>query len=192
MSEALAAGAPAPKSRPRKIDGLRLIALFKFVKALLLIATSYGAHKLLDAQLVERLYSWSSTLSDDRMERKLIERALDWVEDLGAHRMQIFVAVTAAYTAVVLVEGTGLWMRKTWAEWLTVLFTASLVPFELWELIRHPPGHRLPIAATTLLNVLVVVYLVWFIRRQRLKPASDPRATPAGRSAATAGPSDPT
>jgi uncharacterized membrane protein (DUF2068 family) len=167
MPESIAAGAPAPRSAPRKIDGLRVIALFKFVKALLLIATSYGAHKLLDANLIDRLYSWSSTLSDDRMERKLIERALDWIEDLGAHRMQIFIAVTATYTAVVLVEGVGLWMRKTWAEWLTVLFTASLVPFELWELIKKPPGHRLPIAATFCLNVVVVAYLVWFIRRQQ-------------------------
>ena len=53
-----------------------------------------------------------------------------------------FIAVTVAYTLVVLVEGIGLWMRKTWAEWLTVIFTASLIPFELWELIKRPPGHR--------------------------------------------------
>lgn len=167
MSEVVATNSPAPRSAPRKIDGLRLIALFKFVKVLLLIATSYGVHKLLDAQIVERLYSWSSTLSDDRLERRLIERALDWVEDLGAKRMEIFVAVTVAYTAVALIEGIGLWMRKRWAEWLTTVFTASLIPFELWELIKHPPGHRLPIAATLLINIIIVAYLVWFIRRNQ-------------------------
>jgi uncharacterized membrane protein (DUF2068 family) len=167
MSEALAATSPPPPRRPRKIDGLRLIALFKFAKVLLLIATSYGVHKLLDANIIERLYNWSSTLSDDRLERKLIERALDWVEDLGAKRIQIFVAVTVAYTAVAFVEGIGLWMRRTWAEWLTTLFTASLIPFELWELIKRPPGHRLPIAATLLINLVIVCYLVWFIRRQQ-------------------------
>ena len=165
MSNAPAAANPPPP--PRKIDGLRLIALFKFAKVLLLIATSYGVHKLLDANIIERIYSWSSTLSDDRLERKLIERALDWVEDLGAKRIQIFVAVTIAYTAVALIEGIGLWMRKTWAEWLTTLFTASLIPFELWELIKRPPGHRLPIAATLLVNLIIVAYLVWFIRRQQ-------------------------
>jgi uncharacterized membrane protein (DUF2068 family) len=167
MSDTVLAADPGARPKPHKIDGLRIIALFKFVKVLLLIATSYGVHKLLDANIIERLYTWSSTLSDDRLERKLIERALTWVEDLGAKRIQIFVAVTVAYTAVALVEGIGLWMRRTWAEWLTVIFTASLIPFELWELIKRPPGHRLPIAATLFLNVIIVGYLVWFIRRQQ-------------------------
>jgi uncharacterized membrane protein (DUF2068 family) len=167
MSESVSPGGALVRTEPRKIDGLRVIALFKFAKVLLLIATSYGVHKLLDANIIERLYTWSSTLSDDRLERKLIERALTWVEDLGAKRIQIFVAVTVAYTAVALLEGIGLWMRRTWAEWLTVLFTASLIPFELWELIKRPPGHRLPIAATLFLNVVIVAYLVWFIRRQQ-------------------------
>lgn len=159
------------EAKPHKIDGLRVIALFKFAKALLLIATSYGVHKLLDAGLVERIYSWSSTLSDDRLERRLIERALDWVEDLGAKKIQIFVAVTVAYTAMVLVEGIGLWMRKAWAEWLTVLFTGSLIPFELWELLHRPPGHRLAIAATLLLNIAIVAYLVWLIRKKQRSQA---------------------
>jgi uncharacterized membrane protein (DUF2068 family) len=167
MSETVLAADPGTRPKPRKIDGLRIIALFKFAKVLLLIATSYGVHKLLDANIIERLYTWSSTLNDDRLERKLIERALTWVEDLGAKKIQIFVAVTVAYTAVALVEGIGLWMRRTWAEWLTVLFTASLIPFELWELIKRPPGHRLPIGATLFLNVIIVAYLVWLIRRQQ-------------------------
>ena len=56
---------------------MRIIALFKFGKVLLLIATSYGVHKLLNAALVERLYNWSAELSDDRFERKLLMRALE-------------------------------------------------------------------------------------------------------------------
>jgi uncharacterized membrane protein (DUF2068 family) len=167
MSKAISSGTSVPAAKVRKIDGLRLIALFKFAKVLLLIATSYGVHKLLDAGLVERLYSWSATLSDDRLERKLIERALDWVENLGAKRIQIFVAVTIAYTGVALLEGVGLWMRRAWAEWLTVIFTSSLVPFELWELLHRPPGHRLAITATLFLNVVIVVYLVWLIRSKQ-------------------------
>ncbi|HEY4972437.1 MAG TPA: hypothetical protein VII41_02450, partial [Steroidobacteraceae bacterium] len=73
------AGAASAIANPRKFDGLRLIALLKFGKALLLIATSYGVHQLLNAALVERLYNWSADLSDDRFERKLLMRALTWV-----------------------------------------------------------------------------------------------------------------
>jgi uncharacterized membrane protein (DUF2068 family) len=141
---------------------LRLIALLKFGKVLLLIATSYGVHKLLNAELVERLYTWSAALSDDRFERKLLMRALTWVEGLGAKRMQIFLAVTIAYTAVALTEGIGLWLRRTWGEWLTVIATSSLIPFELWELITRPPGRRLALGVTLALNLLIV----WYLARQ--------------------------
>ena len=153
-----------PAAKPRRFDGLRLIALLKFGKALLLIATSYGVHRLLDAALVERLYNWSADLSDDRFERKLLMRALTWVEGLGAKKIQIFLAVTIAYTAVVLAEGIGLWLRRAWAEWLTVIATSSLIPFELWELITRPPGRRLAIAVTLMLNLVIVWYLARLLR----------------------------
>jgi uncharacterized membrane protein (DUF2068 family) len=168
--------APAAAA-PRKIDGLRIIALFKFGKVLLLIATSYGVHKLLNAELVERLYNWSAELSDDRFERKLLMRALTWVEGLGAKRIQIFLAVTIGYAAVALAEGIGLWMRRTWGEWLTVILTSSLVPFELWELITRPPGRRLALAITLALNLLIVWYLV---RQLRAAIARHPALDPSG------------
>jgi uncharacterized membrane protein (DUF2068 family) len=167
-------GESTAAATPRKIDGLRLIALLKFGKALLLIATSYGVHKLLNAELVERLYTWSADLSDDRFERKLLMRALAWVETLGAKKMQIFLAVTIAYTAVVLAEGTGLWLRRPWAEWLTVIATGSLVPFELWELITRPPERRLAIGITLALNVLIVWYLARLLRAKLASPPPDP------------------
>ena len=160
---------------PRKIDGLRLIALLKFGKALLLIATSYGVHQLLNAALVERLYTWSADLSDDRFERKLLMRALAWVETLGAKKIQIFLAVTIAYTALVLTEAIGLWLRRAWAEWFTVIATGSLIPFELWELVTRPPGRRMAIGITLALNVAIVWYLVWLLRAKLAKhPAVDP------------------
>jgi uncharacterized membrane protein (DUF2068 family) len=91
-------------------------------------------------------------------------RALTWVEGLGAKKIQIFLAVTIAYTAVVLTEGIGLWLRRAWAEWLTVTATGSLIPFELWELITRPPGRRLAIGLTLLLNLLIVWYLARLLR----------------------------
>jgi uncharacterized membrane protein (DUF2068 family) len=159
-----AVGGAATAAKPRKFDGVRLIALLKFGKALLLIATSYGVHQLLNAELVERLYNWSADLSDDRFERKLLMRALTWVEGLGAQKIQIFLAVTITYTAVVLTEGIGLWLRRAWAEWLTVIATSSLIPFELWELVTRPPGRRLAIGVTLVLNLMIVWYLARLLR----------------------------
>jgi uncharacterized membrane protein (DUF2068 family) len=155
---------------PATIDGRRVIALFKFVKAFLLILTSYGVHKLLDPQLIEQLRIWSASLTD-RVDQRLILRALSYVEGLGADKLHLVIAVTVAYTAVVLVEGTGLWLRKRWAEWITVVATTSLIPFELWELIQRPPGHRWTVAVTLGLNLLIAAYLANLLLKAR-RPAA--------------------
>lgn len=151
--------------RPR-IDGLRLIGLFKIGKALLLLMTSYGVYRLLDINLVNRLYGWVYSLTDN-FERRLLERALDWFNGLGHARISGIVVVTACYTALLLTEGIGLWLRKSWAEWLTVIATASLIPFELLEFIHGRHGRRLALAAAFVVNVIIVIYLIRQLRRAR-------------------------
>jgi uncharacterized membrane protein (DUF2068 family) len=148
---------------PAKIDGLRIIALFKFMKALLLILTSYGLHKLLDPNLLEKIHVWSATVTD-KVDQRLILRALSWVEGLGADKLHLALAITAASTAVVLTEGIGLWLRQPWAAWVTVIATTSLIPFELWELLQRPPGHRWTVAVTLAVNVLIAGYLAYLLR----------------------------
>jgi uncharacterized membrane protein (DUF2068 family) len=76
--------------------------------------------------------------------------------------------LTLTYAAVFAVEGVGLWMQRRWAEWLTTIITASLIPLELWELIDNPSiGACLVILA----NMLIVGYLYWHVStRQRPAP----------------------
>ncbi|HEY2418077.1 MAG TPA: DUF2127 domain-containing protein [Steroidobacteraceae bacterium] len=143
---------------PRKIDGLRIIALFKFMKALLLILTGYGVHKLLDPELFEKIRTWSATLTD-RVDQRLVLHALSWVEGLGPDRLHLVLAITIASTAVVLTEGIGLWLRLRWAEWITVVATTCFIPFELWELFTRPSGRRMTVAITLVVNLLIALYL---------------------------------
>lgn len=148
------------------MDGLRLIGLFKIGKALLLLATTYGLYRLLNPALVERLHDWLNTFTDS-FERRLLERLLDWVDALGSARIGSLLLVTAIYTAVLLTEGIGLWLRKTWAEWLTVVATASLIPFELWQLFFGHHHKPLAVLGATVLNIVIVTYLVHLLRRNR-------------------------
>ena len=178
---AMAKRGPPPEPRRRTValaprrmlDGLRLIAVFKFIKALLLIATGYGVHLLFKADLLERLRLWTASLTDSFAQRLLLH-ALSWAEGLGAKRVQIVLGVTLGYTAVVLAEGIGLWMRRAWAEWLTVIATASLIPFELWELAIRPPDRKLAVLVTVLLNVAVVSYLGLLLRRTAMQRHAPP------------------
>ncbi|MGC1372768.1 MAG: DUF2127 domain-containing protein, partial [Candidatus Sulfotelmatobacter sp.] len=69
------------------------------------------------------------------------------------------------YAGLFLAEGTGLWLRKRWGEWLTVIITASLVPVEIYEICRHFSYVKIAVLA---INVAVVVYLIYHMRRTGL------------------------
>jgi uncharacterized membrane protein (DUF2068 family) len=68
------------------------------------------------------------------------------------------------YAGLFLAEGTGLWLRKRWGEWLTVIITSSLVPVEVYEIHRHPSWAKVVVL---ILNVAIVVYLIYHIRSRR-------------------------
>jgi uncharacterized membrane protein (DUF2068 family) len=68
------------------------------------------------------------------------------------------------YAGLFLAEGTGLWLRKRWGEWLTVIITSSLVPVEVYEIYRHFSFVKVGVLV---LNVAIVIYLIYHMRRQR-------------------------
>lgn len=156
----------ANANHPPSLDGLRLIGLIKLGKAALVLATTYGLYRLRKPDVVDQLYDWLNTLTDS-FERRLLERGLDWVGSLGADRIHNIVLATSVYTAILLAEGIGLCMRKTWAEWFTVVASASLIPFELWHLFFGVRHNTMAVLAATTLNVVIVIYLVRVLQRAR-------------------------
>ena len=70
---------------------------------------------------------------------------------------EVVVAATAfGYAFVLGMEGVGLYLRRSWARWFTIGATSSLIPFEVYEIVREP---RLLRVLVLLLNTGVVVYL---------------------------------
>lgn len=152
-----------PKPAPQRFGVLRTIALYKIVKVVLLLAVAYGELRLRDASLVERLLTWASARPGG-LEHHMVSRLVEWFSGLSSSRAEMFRLVTLAYAAVFAIEGIGLWMEKRWAEWLTVIITASLIPFEGWEMFEHPtPGKLLILLG----NAAIVAYLVWHVRTHR-------------------------
>lgn len=76
---------------------------------------------------------------------------------LTATKAYRLAAATLAYAILEGVEATGLTLRKPWAEWLTILVTASLLPFEVYELAKEPSALK---AAMLALNVVILVFLI--------------------------------
>jgi len=70
--------------------------------------------------------------------------------------------VSFIYAEPFLTEGVGLWLMKRWAEWFTIIITSSLVPVEIYELVRHPTVTKILVL---IINIAVVIYLLYRIRR---------------------------
>ncbi len=78
--------------------------------------------------------------------------------------------IALAYGALEAAEGYGLWRRRRWAEYLTVLATSLLFIPEIWEIATKPSLLKL---GALLVNIAVVAYLIC---RLRSGGQSKPRA----------------
>ncbi|MDE2306002.1 MAG: DUF2127 domain-containing protein [Gammaproteobacteria bacterium] len=161
------------KNPPPRFGLLRTIAVYKITKVFLLIGAAYGELRLRDASVLARLYSWASTLPSGP-EHDAVLDILVWFSGLSAARVQALGFVTLAYALVFSVEGVGLWMRRRWAEWLTIVITASLIPFELWEFWQRARLGRFVVLA-------VNVAIVWFLIRQLRQSQSSARGIRSSR-----------
>ena len=55
---------------------------------------------------------------------------VDELFSLQSGRLHLFAAIALAYAAVEGIEAFGLWYARRWAEYLTFLVTASLLPVD--------------------------------------------------------------
>jgi uncharacterized membrane protein (DUF2068 family) len=74
----------------------------------------------------------------------------------------VFGVAGLAYGALEGVEAYGLWRRRRWAEWLTVIATSLLFVPEIWELTKSASPLKL---GALLVNIAVVAYLIARLRR---------------------------
>jgi uncharacterized membrane protein (DUF2068 family) len=142
---------------------IRLIAAFKLLKAGLLIAFGIGAFRLLHKDLGEILVRWIEALRLDPGQH-FLDIALAKASNVSPAQIKKVGVGSLIYAGLFLTEGLGLWLRKRWAEWLTITITSSLVPVEIYGLYRHPTAVRVLVLT---LNLAIVVYLIYHIRSQR-------------------------
>jgi uncharacterized membrane protein (DUF2068 family) len=144
---------------------LRLIALFKLLKSLLLIIVGVSALRLIHTDMTSLVTEWVLRLGLDPGSRQ-VGRFLVQAAALTPGRLRELGVGSLVYAGLFLTEGVGLWWLKRWAEWLTLLITSSLIPLEAYEIYRHPTVVRVLLV---LVNLGVVAYLVYRIRSDRAK-----------------------
>ncbi len=116
---------------------IRVVAAFKLVKAAALIAAGIGILKLIHRDMARELDHWVRMLGLDP-EGRYVNHVIQRATNISPHKIKELGLGSFAYAALFLTEGVGLWLVKRWAEWLTVVITASLLPLETYEVHRDP------------------------------------------------------
>ena len=143
---------------------IKAIIFERNVKAAGLIALAIG---LLVAGRTGLLAGWAEYAQDQlnlaASNSLIVDLLLKVVIYIGNFSHTTLLAVGAiVYALLEGTEGVGLAMRRRWAEYLTVIATGLLIPYEAYEVI-----HKLTLfkVGALLLNVAVVGYLAY---RKRL------------------------
>ena len=143
---------------------IKVIIVERVGKALVLIALGIG---LLVAGRQGWLTQWAVSaqqqLNLDTDETIIEQVFFRLLVTIGNFPHMTLLAIGAfAYALLEGTEGIGLAMRRRWAEYLTVIATGILIPYEAYEVI-----HKITLfkVGALLLNVAVVGYLAY---RKRL------------------------
>ena len=137
--------------------------MFKFVKGGLLVALGIGVFNLLHKDIAGVVEHWIEALRLDPGNH-FLNAALAKASNVSPEQIKKIGLGSFLYAGLFLTEGTGLWLRKRWGEWLTVILTSSLIPVEIYEIYRHSSVLRFGVLAV---NVAIVAYLIFRIRSQQ-------------------------
>jgi uncharacterized membrane protein (DUF2068 family) len=139
-----------------------LIALERSLRGLILIAAGIYLIAKAGANFGDIANHIARRLELDPR-RPFIRHLVAKLGRLRNHEVKLFGAAAIAYGVLELVEGGGLFYRKRWAEWLTVVATSLLIPLEVYELVRRPSMLK---AIGIAVNIAIVVYLYRVVRRR--------------------------
>jgi uncharacterized membrane protein (DUF2068 family) len=178
--------APTVAQRSAGSRGIFLIAVFDLLKAVLFLVGAAGVFLLVDrsthVELTRLIHLFRINGDHAFIKNLLVKFNLITNPD-----KRIFAGVLLLYTMMYAVEGTGLLLRKRWAEYFAVSMTVIPLPFEAYTLLHHathsrmadlmPADQPLPTLlhnrvfvlklAVLFINAGIVWFFVYHLRRER-------------------------
>lgn len=166
----------SPTAPPSRHGGLLLIALYEFTKGILLLLFAVSLLRMLNRDLQQVVMHWAHVLRLD-LHHRFVEDLAERAGLINPHELKQLSALAFFTGGVHIVQGIGLYLGKRWAEYLTVVATATFIPLEVIHVIRHVGPVR---CAVLLANVALVVYLIVLLRRRKgaHAPPAPTSATP--------------
>ena len=167
-------GSPASdtQERPKRNKWLVLIASYKTLQALLFALIGLGARHLLHKDVGDELALLADHLRFNP-ESRLVNFVLDRASVLNDPILRRIGILAFAYSAVSYIEGIGLYFERVWAEYLTLIITASFLPWEIIEIFRRQTIFRFSLLAT---NLAVFLYLLQFVMIKARNKAEAPES----------------
>lgn len=156
-------------SPPSSAEGYRVIfviALFKLVKAVLLAIVAVGTLSLVNRDIAEEIGRWVAVVHVDP-DNRYIQKLITKLTTLDPGKLEAIGAGTFIYAVIFTIEGIGLLMKKRWAEYLTVVTTAILIPLEIYEILIHMKIPRIVL-------LIVNTAIVWYLARRLVRRYDSP------------------
>lgn len=158
--------------RKKEPLGFAVIGAVKLASGVLLLAAGFELFRHLDSNVGALLQRIISRMHLDP-ESKLVYDVVQFVGGIDRHRLKEIAAGTFFYAFLHFVEGTGLILRRRWAGYLTVTITGSLLPLEVFELVRKITAIRLLVLAVNLAFVFYIIVKLIQERRAERRERSD-------------------
>ncbi len=147
-----------------KIDNaIVYIACFKIFKGLIFLMLAAAALRLWRHDINETAHYWMRLLGI-KQESRLMHDVLANAGPMIDSWRRLISPLLFFYAGIFFVEGGGLLARKAWAEYFTIVVTASLIPLEIYEMFVHPNWLK---ASALLVNSVIVWFLVMHTARMR-------------------------
>jgi uncharacterized membrane protein (DUF2068 family) len=144
---------------------LRLLAVERLVRALVLFALAYGVVRFRSSQAdlratFERALPAAKPLQDalhiNLTDSAIVHRAQDVLAS-RQHTLTLLAIALLAYGLLQLAEGVGLFLLRRWGEYVAAIGTSVFLPVEIRELLDRVTVLRV---GAFVINVAAVLYLV--------------------------------
>jgi uncharacterized membrane protein (DUF2068 family) len=137
-------------------SGLRAIIAYKTVKACIQLGLALVLLALWPLGLADKIRDLALQLQHHATHAWAIRLAAELAGHSDKRELLLALLALGGDGLLTSLEAWALAGRRWWGPWLVVAATASLLPFELYELVRAPHASRALILS---LNLLILGYL---------------------------------
>lgn len=168
---------PVPKIAAWEDMVLRLIAFYKFTKASLALALGLALLHLIHRDLSAFLHDYIigplhfNIDNPDNAEGDSENRFVQWLfkeaASMTPHAMRMSAYACFFYATVFALEGTGLFLKKHWGEYMVIVVTGSFLPFEAMLIYNHIVWWKILLVVGNLLIIGYLVHRLWIDHRYK-------------------------